>query len=320
MATGTWRHRLPHAIAIALTLLAAGCATLPAGIDAPKLDSIALAKPETTTLGRRLGERAREHAGLSGFNLLLDGTDSFAMRMSIARKAEKTLDLQYFLLQQDDTGRLLLGALLDAADRGVRVRLLLDDALGIDGGADDQAARCAPQYRNPRLQSVRGAAGARPAARRRERAAGRPSQLPDAQQALRRRQRHRRHRRPQYRRRVFPGEHGARVRRLRPRGGRTDGARAVTELRRLLERPPCGPGRCAAPRQAVLGGPRGLPRGAGGACTQDGDLDIRSRIAREPTHWRPSCRESCLSSGRRRHSPTTPRTRRPRSTESGRDS
>jgi putative cardiolipin synthase len=134
MATAAWLRRLPHAIAIAMTLLAAGCATLPPGIDAPKIESAALAKPEATTLGRRLGERAREHAGLSGFNLLLDGTDSFAMRMSIARKAEKTLDLQYFLLQQDDTGRLLLGALLDAADRGVRVRLLLDDALGIDGG------------------------------------------------------------------------------------------------------------------------------------------------------------------------------------------
>ena len=54
--------------------------------------------------------------------------------MSIAEKAEQTLDVQYFTLQQDDTGQLLLGALLAAADRGVRVRLLLDDALGIDGG------------------------------------------------------------------------------------------------------------------------------------------------------------------------------------------
>ena len=76
-------------------------------------------------------------------------------------QAERTLDVQYFVLQQDDTGQLLLGALLAAADRGVRVRLLLDDALGIDGGAEDPAARCAPQHRDPRLQSVRGAAGAR---------------------------------------------------------------------------------------------------------------------------------------------------------------
>ena len=72
---------------------------------------------------------------MSGFRLLVDGADSFALRLQIAEKAEKTLDVQYFVLQQDDTGQLLLGALLDAADRGIRVRILLDDALGIDGGA-----------------------------------------------------------------------------------------------------------------------------------------------------------------------------------------
>ena len=65
----------------------------------------------------------------------MDGADSFAVRMRIAEKAEKTLDVQYFVLQQDETGQLLLGALLAAADRGVRVRILLDDALGIDAGA-----------------------------------------------------------------------------------------------------------------------------------------------------------------------------------------
>ncbi len=132
-AADLWR-RLPRAIALASAFLVAGCATLPPILDAPKIETTALARPESTTLGKRLGARAREHAGLSGFNLLADGTHSFAMRMSIAANAEKTLDVQYFLLQQDDTGQLLLGALLAAADRGVRVRLLLDDALGIDGG------------------------------------------------------------------------------------------------------------------------------------------------------------------------------------------
>ncbi len=132
MATTTPR-RLLRAVWLAATLLVAGCATLPPGLDAPKPESTALAQPESTTLGKRFDARAREHAGLSGFHLLVDGTNSFAMRMRIAEKAEKTLDVQYFVLQQDDTGQLLLGALLAAADRGVRVRLLLDDALGIDG-------------------------------------------------------------------------------------------------------------------------------------------------------------------------------------------
>lgn len=116
-------------------MLAAACATLPPGLDAPKPVSTALAQPETTTLGTRLGALANKHPGESGFHLLVDGTDSFAMRVSIAAKAARTLDVQYFVLQQDTTGQLLLAALLDAADRGVRVRLLLDDELGIDGDA-----------------------------------------------------------------------------------------------------------------------------------------------------------------------------------------
>jgi putative cardiolipin synthase len=126
---------LLRALAFAAALFAAGCATLPAGIDAPKVESTALAQPETTSLGKRFDARAKEHPGRSGFRLLVDGADSFAMRMRIAEKAERTLDVQYFALQQDDTGQLLLGALLAAADRGVRVRILLDDALGIDGDA-----------------------------------------------------------------------------------------------------------------------------------------------------------------------------------------
>ncbi len=50
------------------------------------------------------------------------------MRLQIAARAQRTLDVQYLLFRQDDTGQLLLGALLAAADRGVRVRLLVDDA------------------------------------------------------------------------------------------------------------------------------------------------------------------------------------------------
>ena len=129
------RCRLLTALALAAALLVTGCATMPPGLDAPKTESSALAQPETTTLGKRFGARAKEHPGLSGFRLLVDGAESFAVRMQIAEKAEKTLDVQYFVLQQDETGQLLLGALLAAADRGVRVRILLDDALGIDGGA-----------------------------------------------------------------------------------------------------------------------------------------------------------------------------------------
>jgi putative cardiolipin synthase len=128
------RYGRPVFAAVALAA-AAGCTTLPAALDAPKEPTTALATPEATTLGRNVAARAREHPGLSGFRLIVDGKDSFALRLSIAAKAERTLDLQYFLLQQDDTGNLLLAALLDAADRGVRVRILLDDAQAFDAGS-----------------------------------------------------------------------------------------------------------------------------------------------------------------------------------------
>ena len=116
------------AAAWALALLGAGCASLPPGMDEPKPASIALADSEATTLGRRLAASEKAHPDESGFRLLIDGTDSFALHVEIADKAERTLDVQYFLLLQDDTGKLLLDSLLRAADRGVRVRLLLDDA------------------------------------------------------------------------------------------------------------------------------------------------------------------------------------------------
>lgn len=120
---------------LANTLLVAGCATLPPGMDGPKPESTALANPETTTLGKSAGALAKPHPGLSGFDLVVDGAASFAWHQEIAARAERTLDVQYFLLQQDETGKLLLGSLLEAADRGVRVRLLLDDAEAFDKGS-----------------------------------------------------------------------------------------------------------------------------------------------------------------------------------------
>ncbi len=85
-----------------------------------------------TTLARMTRPSVDAHPGLSGVYLLADGPEAFATRMSLARQAEKTLDLQYYIWRGDRTGTMLLEEVLDAADRGVRVRLLLDDN-GIDG-------------------------------------------------------------------------------------------------------------------------------------------------------------------------------------------
>ena len=86
---------------------------------------------------RRLGRAAaKAHAhddgALSRILRLGDGREAFAARVLLARAAERTIDAQYYIWKDDLTGMMLLAELRDAADRGVRVRLLLDDN-GIDG-------------------------------------------------------------------------------------------------------------------------------------------------------------------------------------------
>jgi putative cardiolipin synthase len=119
---------------VVVSLLAA-CAVLPPGSDFPKSASSAIGQPEQTRIGKQLSAAKAEHPGESGFRLLPVGTDSFLLRMEMADAATRSLDVEYFLIQSDDTGQLLIEALLRAADRGVRVRVLLDDAgsFGRDG-------------------------------------------------------------------------------------------------------------------------------------------------------------------------------------------
>jgi len=109
-----------------VALLVAGCATLP-GAGYPKQASSALARPAATRLGHQLDAIARKHPGLSGFRLLPFGSDGLRARMELAAAAERTLDLQYFIIENDVTGKLLMDTVLRAADRGVRVRMLIDD-------------------------------------------------------------------------------------------------------------------------------------------------------------------------------------------------
>jgi putative cardiolipin synthase len=110
-----------------LVLLAAACTTLPPATSLDRPATHALANPRATPLGRSLVPLDAAHPGQSGFHLLSDGTQALQMRIALARAATKTLDLQYYIAEEDTTGRLLLAAALYAADRGVRVRMLVDD-------------------------------------------------------------------------------------------------------------------------------------------------------------------------------------------------
>jgi putative cardiolipin synthase len=80
-----------------------------------------------TALGRSISPQVEAHPGLSGIYPLRDARDAFATRVHLARRAERTLDVQYYIWRNDMTSTLLAETLRDAADRGVRVRLLLDD-------------------------------------------------------------------------------------------------------------------------------------------------------------------------------------------------
>ena len=94
---------------------------------------------EATPLGRLALSRSGEEDAQSGVLPLLDGPDAFVARIALIRAAEVAVDVQYYIWQRDATGLLLLDELRKAAERGVRVRLLLDDN-GISGLDADLAA------------------------------------------------------------------------------------------------------------------------------------------------------------------------------------
>ena len=76
---------------------------------------------------RRCGPRVAAHPGQSGLHALPDGRDALAARLVLADAAQRSLDVQYFIWNKDMVGKVLLEHLFRAADRGVRVRMLLDD-------------------------------------------------------------------------------------------------------------------------------------------------------------------------------------------------
>jgi putative cardiolipin synthase len=105
----------------------AGCASLPSEVDRPV--STALANPAETRLGSLVAARAAR-AGTrndSGFALVGSAELAFTSRMTLIKAAQKTLDIQYYAIFADETTERMFEALREAASRGVRIRILLDD-------------------------------------------------------------------------------------------------------------------------------------------------------------------------------------------------
>src|SRR5262249_51319734 len=79
-------------------------------------------------LGHAVASRVAAQPGKAGIHALTQPKDAFAARVLLAEAADKSLDVQYYIWHGDQTGTLLFEAMWRAAQRGVRVRILLDDA------------------------------------------------------------------------------------------------------------------------------------------------------------------------------------------------
>ncbi len=125
--TGLARQLSSLLLAFVAALALGACATRPPATAYPRDVTHALPPGASTPLAEALDAPVKAHGGQSGFRLLSAGTEALQMRIALARAATKTLDMQYYIANEDTTGKLLLGAALYAADQGVRVRMLVDD-------------------------------------------------------------------------------------------------------------------------------------------------------------------------------------------------
>jgi putative cardiolipin synthase len=126
---------LRHLILLYALGFLTACATI--DFDYPKTESYALTDTADTHLGRGVAAFVAQHPPeQSGFYPVYNGIDSLALRLLMAERAERSIDAQYFLIHNDLVGRVFIDALLRAANRGVRVRLLVDDIQlsGYDAG------------------------------------------------------------------------------------------------------------------------------------------------------------------------------------------
>ena len=221
--------RLAPVCGIVLTL--AGCASLPA-VRTVK-PSVALADTAETRLGRAAGHAMSDLHGPSGIHMMPRGPDAFLARLALMANAERSLDIQYYIWHNDTTGRLLLVAMLRAAERGVRVRLLIDDVGSL---AKDKTLLMLDGHPNIEVRVFN------PAANRSARQvmgilrflAHQPAH---AQQVDHGRQPGGNRRRSQHRRRILRDRNGTELRRRRLARRRRGGRQGVRLFRPLLEQP-----------------------------------------------------------------------------------
>ena len=115
-------------------MLTSACASLPTGYE--KAETAALTDTEATSLGAAVSRWSAANNEQSGFYPLPTGLDALGARLALIDRAERSIDAQYFLIKHDSAGLIFAGKLVEAADRGVRVRFLLDDVFTTVGDED----------------------------------------------------------------------------------------------------------------------------------------------------------------------------------------
>lgn len=116
---------LRHVALVWLLLLAAGCASIKP--DWQATPSQAFSTPGETRLGKAFAPLEAGHQGQSGFRLINNGVSALMTRAAMADAAERALDIQTYIFEADEAGCFVMERLWNAANRGVRVRLLVDD-------------------------------------------------------------------------------------------------------------------------------------------------------------------------------------------------
>ena len=110
---------------INLAIVLASCASLPA--DYEEKPSYVLTDTSQTTAGKNAADILSDNPDQTAAYLINEGTEAFLARMVLLEQAERSIDVQYFIWHADLIGKLLFHGMIKAADRGVRVRVLLDD-------------------------------------------------------------------------------------------------------------------------------------------------------------------------------------------------
>lgn len=112
-----------------------GCSGLPSLKERSESTAFPVAQMQNTSFARAIAPLLAAHPEKNGIYALDEPADAFASRILLTRYAERSIDVQYYIWNADMTGIMLFEALHEAANRGVRVRLLLDD--NNTGGLDE---------------------------------------------------------------------------------------------------------------------------------------------------------------------------------------